>query len=303
MRSKNIPSVCCPSTEGWEKGEKMPQVTNDAPQSAGMKQLDNLMQQGYHQMEAHHASPKASDVWGEAWEMVKRLSRTDLRTAASFDRTYPALRQSVENWTYDVDIELHNAGLAQAQYHERRIQFVHEFFALFPDDKQDTSRLLNFMRAEGEALWNLGRREESDQVYRHLIELLPDESWGYIGWADDYWAMFNSPKDYQRGESILLQALERPHLQDRVEVLERLEDLYIRWGKPERAGVIGSQLEQLLTRPSLVARLRSALPFTRSSPPQAPEAAPPVKKLGRNERCWSGSGKKYPHCHWKSDQG
>ncbi len=25
-------------------------------------------------------------------------------------------------------------------------------------------------------------------------------------------------------------------------------------------------------------------------------------KLGRNEKCWCGSGKKYKHCHYEADQ-
>jgi uncharacterized protein YecA (UPF0149 family) len=35
-------------------------------------------------------------------------------------------------------------------------------------------------------------------------------------------------------------------------------------------------------------------------------AAEPVRRttnLGRNDLCWCGSGKKYKHCHWKSDRG
>ncbi len=38
---------------------------------------------------------------------------------------------------------------------------------------------------------------------------------------------------------------------------------------------------------------------------RAAERPAPVKtgpKLGRNDPCWCGSGKKYKHCHWKSDR-
>ena len=28
----------------------------------------------------------------------------------------------------------------------------------------------------------------------------------------------------------------------------------------------------------------------------------PVPKLGRNDICWCGSGKKYKHCHLESDE-
>jgi uncharacterized protein YecA (UPF0149 family) len=34
-------------------------------------------------------------------------------------------------------------------------------------------------------------------------------------------------------------------------------------------------------------------------PSTPPESA---RKLGRNARCWCGSGKKYKHCHHEDDQ-
>ncbi len=253
-------------------------------------------------MEAHYAPQQASDLWAEAWEIVKWLSSSEIRTAEAFDQTYPTLLQSVETWTYDVETELHNAGLDHAPYHERRIQFVHEFFDLFPDEMDEASRVVNFMRAEGEALWNLGRRAESDAVYERLVERLPDEGWGYIGWSDDYWIMHNSPNEYEKAEGILLRALARPTLRDRTDVLDRLAELYYQWDKPEQAEAVGEQLDQLLKRPGLVEQLRSMLPVVRLPAPSKakPERLP--RKLGRNDRCWCGSGKKYKHCHWKSDQ-
>ena len=36
-------------------------------------------------------------------------------------------------------------------------------------------------------------------------------------------------------------------------------------------------------------------------PAQQGPARNPHKKLGRNDPCWCGSGKKYKHCHLKSD--
>ncbi len=275
-----------------------------ASQQALVTQLDDLVQKGYHLMEAHHASRQASDCWLEAWAIVKQLATPAMRTCATFDRTYPVLRQSVGNWTYDVEMELHNAGLDHAPYHERRIQFVHEFVALFPDEMNNTGRVVHCMRAEGEALWNLGRREESDAVYERLVERLPDEGWGYIGWSDDYWMMRDSPNEYQKAEGILLRGLARPHLRDRADVLERLHDLYLQWDKPEQAEAIGEQLDQLLKlkRPNLVDQLRSMLPVALPPALSNTKPEPSARKLGRNERCWCGSGKKYKQCHWKSDQ-
>ncbi len=45
----------------------------------------------------------------------------------------------------------------------------------------------------------------------------------------------------------------------------------------------------------------SVNPFQQESPRETPEKITPIiaeKKLGRNEPCWCGSGKKYKKCHW-----
>ncbi|MGQ9708971.1 MAG: SEC-C metal-binding domain-containing protein [Anaerolineae bacterium] len=40
-----------------------------------------------------------------------------------------------------------------------------------------------------------------------------------------------------------------------------------------------------------------------TSAAQAPSARPPgARKLGRNDPCWCGSGKKYKNCHLRQDE-
>jgi tetratricopeptide (TPR) repeat protein len=260
-----------------------------------IKRLNALMQEGYHLVDAHHEVVSASDVWLEAWEIVKSLSTPEIRGVASFDKCYPSLLQSIHNWSFDVEMHLHNAGIDEAAYHEHRIQFVHEYFELFPDDLTNDNRYLNFHRAIAEGLWNLGRHEEAEAAYKALVDHLPDEGWAYIGWADDYWIMFDSPRDYAKGESILQRALARPTLKDRTDVLDRLIQLYDEWDKPEQADVLARELEQLLKPPPVVQRLKTAMKAVKKEDL-------PRKKLGRNELCWCGSGKKYKHCHLRSDQ-
>jgi hypothetical protein len=38
------------------------------------------------------------------------------------------------------------------------------------------------------------------------------------------------------------------------------------------------------------------------TPHRPQSASPPGRKPGRNDPCWCGSGKKYKHCHGRSDQ-
>ena len=237
-------------------------------------QLDNLMQSGYELLQARREA-KACDRWLKAWELIKEMVTPEMRTVAAFDDAYPSMLQSAFNWCSDLERELHNAGLDDPTYHEHRLRYAREFLAQFPD--VGVNRHVNFLRAQGDALWNLGRRAKSEEVYEELVKQFPDEAWGYIGWSDHYWlrgapdpADKRHPKEYGKAEAILKRALARPNLHDRNDVMERLTRLREEWNS--------------------------------SDGPTAPSGAPPpAERPGRNEPCWCGSGKKYKHCHLRSD--
>lgn len=176
------------------------------------EQLDELMQAGYALMQTNQRAA-ACDRWLETWELIKRMASPELRSSVAFDGTYPGMQQLVFNWCSDLEIELGNAGVEDPVYHEHRIRYVREFLAQFPDE--GANHYVNFRRAEAESLWTLGRRDDAEAVYAALVERLPDEGWGYIGWADHYWLFDQSLKDYARAEAIMRRALARPKLQDR----------------------------------------------------------------------------------------
>jgi predicted Zn-dependent protease len=54
--------------------------------------------------------------------------------------------------------------------------------------------------------------------------------------------MDDSLRQYDRAEAILQQALKRPNLKDRIDLWDRLADLYDEWGKPEKSKAL--RLEQ-----------------------------------------------------------
>ncbi|HEY3228992.1 MAG TPA: hypothetical protein VGJ87_07205 [Roseiflexaceae bacterium] len=235
------------------------------------EQLDELMQEGYRLQQAGHTAA-ACDRWMAAWDLVRQLAKVQMRTSFSFGRVYGTL-QSVYNWRVDLAYELGNAGVDNPVYYEQLLRFTREYLALFPDEESD--RVLSLLRAQGEALWFLGRQTEAEQVYAGLVERLPDEGWGYIGWADHYWMYRDSPQDYRTAVAILQRALARPKLRDREYVLDRLAQLYSRSGKPqEQAAVVAQRQRQsrrTVQRPASVTM------------PQQP--APPAKKPGRNDPC------------------
>lgn len=266
------------------------------------------MQSGYDKLRHSRGRDETAgaDLWLAAWDVVKELidaAEAEIRTPEQFDTIFvDALTQSVDTWSVDVEMELGNA-----RYHEQRIVYVHEFLNLFPDVSDET--VVSLKRAEADSHWDLGRQDEAETVFRAIVEQYPNDGWGYIGWSDRYYTFNDSPKDYARGEEILLRGLENSYLEDRHYLLERLVDLYGAWDLPEEdkkerlidvAMLLQEEIENLERQNAEMERSleessqeRTALTAKRSEQ---------SRKLGRNEPCWCGSGKKYKHCHLKSDQ-
>lgn len=260
------------------------------------EELDDLMQEGYTLLEARQQIP-AVDRWLAVWERIKHLMTPAMRTTEAFDAAYPGLLQSVANWCGDLEMELHNAGLDDPAYFTHLIRYVDEFLTQFP--AEDANRYVTMLRAKGESLWELGRQAEAEAVYQDLIARYPDEGWAYIGWADQYYLPYKRPQMYEPAEAILLQALARPTLRDRGDVLERLISLYEEWGKPQPQARYTVELDKWRQQQAL--EIRPMPPF-KFAPAPLDAANPKPPPLRRNDPCWCGSGKKYKHCHMHSDQ-
>jgi hypothetical protein len=168
--------------------------------------LNLSIRAGYRAMGTYN-SLAACKTWWEGWAIIRRLVQPNIKTRADFMRVYPMVEPEFPKWCSDLMFELNNAGLSESPYQERRIDYIQEFFEVFPGEKSNEDTVLNFGRGKAEALWRLGRIPESEAAYAALVERLPDAGWAYIGWADEYWIFKESSKDYARGEAILKQAL------------------------------------------------------------------------------------------------
>jgi len=191
------------------------------PDRICFEQIDELMQEGYDLLEAQRTA-EACDVWRQVWEWLKDKVTPERNTIAALDKAFLGF-QSVSNWCQDFEMELGNAGLNEPKYCQLRTRYCREFLDTFTN--VEWSIRGNFLRAEADAYWRLGEIETAEAHLEALIQEDPDWAWGYIDWSDLYWIFRDSPKDYAKGESILLRALARPHLQDRQDVLERQRDL------------------------------------------------------------------------------
>ena len=204
-------------------------VWRRSPQEREFKRLitTGFKQFGYSRVQ----EVAAAKTWLAAWDLFKAMLTSDIRALPAFYTAHPKLRIDLEHWLMHLDMVLHNAGLEAPHYHAERLRVSQEYQHLFPEMDADTR--VNITRAEAEALWALGRQPEAEAVYHQLVVTLPDQAWGYIGWADQYVLFRDQVHKYARAETLLKQALGRPHLDDRPSVLERLIDLYDAWNRPE----------------------------------------------------------------------
>jgi len=130
---------------------------------------------------------------------------------------------------------------------------------------------------------------------RAVARQYPDHAWSYLGWAAHYWSEEDGIREFGRAEEILKQGLERPELDERLEILGALEELYGAWGKRRER----REMHELARRLDVT-----------GWPPSVPtltvvgQGAPggPFVRPSRNAPCWCGSGRKYKKCHFDSDE-
>ncbi len=134
----------------------------------------------------------------------------------------------------------------------------------------------NFYRDMGCILAEAGRREEAIKQIEENLKRFPDDVWVVINAGDAYYSLGD-----KKAEEFFLRGYEMAgdNKYDKAGALERLIDFY-RWqGMEER--VMASEEEYLrLTAP----------------PPSRTEQVVKSKKIGRNDPCPCGSGKKYKKC-------
>jgi hypothetical protein len=202
------------------------------PDRICFEQINDEMQRGYKLvMEGRLA--EGCDAWKQTWEWLKQKTTPERNTLDALDDAFRGT-QLVFNWCQDFEDELWNAGLDDAAYLQFRIRYCHEFLETFPHVEWGMRG--DFLRAEAEALWQLGDIQASEAKYIALIDENPDWAWGYIGWSDHYWLFRDSPKGYSKAEAILRRALSRPELEDEDTVRDRLNSL-----RAERAQARSSQ--------------------------------------------------------------
>ena len=151
-----------------------------APDVINSEQLDDIMQKGYDliQTEGKDKTVEGCKLWLQVWDHLKHRFTNDMKSIEDAEKVFSGM-QSLYNWCQDVEQELHNAGIYDQSFYQKRIEYCKEFYSFFPDS--DELLIINMKRAEAESYFSIGKVEEGDRAFEAMIEEFPDNVWGYIG--------------------------------------------------------------------------------------------------------------------------
>ena len=242
------------------------------------KRIDASIIEGLAHIEVGNALDGCK-IWLEAWEEIKALLTEGVAEDVFDLNTKHRWKLPISNYVQFLEMELHNAGIDDAQYHQKRVSFCRELIQWCKDDLT----IKNTRMGMTEAYFGMDDFASGDQIFIEWLRDDPDCGMGYAGWADCY-RMTNREGRHDRAEEILLDGYARSGLRDRHYVAEGLFNLYNETGNQDKAkeyGAICSELRAVMSNG--IAKEEKALPVK-------------VAKTGRNEPCPCGSGKKYKKC-------
>jgi len=241
------------------------------------KSIDEKIMIGYEYLMKGN-TVNACDAWLGAWEGIKTaIVESQVKNIEELQSKYK-WTQFLSNYIQDFEAELHNAGLSNKEYFQKRITYCGEILELCGTDHG--LLVENTRRAIADSHYELGEKEKCNQLYSTWLEENPEWGWGYIGWSDCY--RFDKPKDpmnLEKSNEILKRALSRESINDRVDVLERAIDLCEELGKHQEAAILMKEAKSFIKRN----------PVGYNIPTKC-------EKVGRNDPCPCGSGKKHKKC-------
>ena len=284
------------------------------PERPGFEMIDDKMQRGYKRIEALDAVG-ACEIWLKVWnDILNIMDSQKMSYLDEFDQKFRGT-ESVVNWVQDVEMELWNAGLKDKNFFHERINFCEDFIKRFSDMNSLITE--NMKRALAQSYFQVGEVAKSDSLFREWLIEDPQWGWGWIGWSDCYWLDVWKKRDFDKGEQILNEGLAVPLVRDKIDMMERLAELYSESGREEEADKIIEKIESLeqvkqeveISKIKNGLSVKTKLDFGEEGIPSDEFArihpnrnnicyldTGAKKKIGRNDPCPCGSGKKYKKC-------
>ncbi|MGM8213452.1 SEC-C metal-binding domain-containing protein [Virgibacillus sp. W0430] len=257
------------------------------------EELDKLMQEGYTESMKNH-STNASDKWLKLWERIKEImAHYEIPYIEMMDKAFHGL-QSIYNWSNDFEMELHNASATRKSYLQTRIDFCRDYIAM-SESKDEYNNLLK-RRMIAESYTMLGNFKEGERLYKDFVHQYPEDGWGWINWSDQYDLFAHDEyQDYKKAVHILETGLDISDLKDREDVLDRLEELYTKLDMSEKADAARREIE-MIKRDKERKSYKSIQELKKIMKELPKDTSVKRQKIGRNDTCPCGSGKKYKKC-------
>ena len=189
-------------------------------QILSMEQMEDLIDKGFRD-KSNGDSIGACDIWLKVWDALKYRLKPEIKSLDCLEKQYEG-SFFIKNFCQDLEEELHNAGLKDQAYFEKRINYCQEFISYFPEE--DELIIHNMRRSIAESYARLGSYAQADLEFKRLVEDYPNNPWGYIGWGDIYFLEKN--KNITRAKELYNKAsLVVKNKFDAMALEERLTDL------------------------------------------------------------------------------
>lgn len=191
------PAFSAPREQLFSKDEKRRKGLDDPE----LRRINALVDEGSRLVNKNDLV-NGCDRWLEVWETIKRDCQGKRCTLDDLDRQYRGTF-FVSNLLQDLEMELHNAGVRDPLYFEKRITYCQEVCELLPNE--DESTLIGMRRAVAESYASLGNYEQAEQKFQELVKDYPNNPWGFIGWGDLY--LYQKEDDYDRAKEFYQKGL------------------------------------------------------------------------------------------------
>ena len=176
--------------------------------------------------------------------------------------------------------ELHNAGIKDKRYFEKRIEYCNEFLKYIGDE---SLTIENTQSAIADSYYCLGDETECDRLYSGWLQADPKWGSGYIGWARNYEYGINGKKNTEKASSIYERVLGIVDVRGRYDVVCQALQFYEDIGDKDKLEGLREELSQLKSEKSKDNSYHNQVSIR-------------SEKVGRNDPCPCGSGKKYKKC-------
>jgi len=269
--------------------------------------MDRDMQKGYG-YDYEGETGKAIFYWHVVFENLKSyFEEYKLESLKDFDKIFNG-NQYVSNWVQDYDealrkVLLHSDKISKEEIGRRRIDLLNFLLSL---NLSDEMTIHNHKRSLAETYYLMGQPEVGEKHFIQLIEEYPDNAWGYIGYSDQYW-LEKDNKDYEKALKILLDGYNRSTVDEIDDIVERLTGLHIaikekeldeyekKKETDEKKPIVPEYralYQELLEKRKRITTKSERKNIYKNNGQTILKG----RKIGRNEPCPCGSGKKYKKC-------